>query len=249
MSAVVSGRVERWLNAPGRVMRNVSVASRLALVVVLVALVSVVVTSFVGLDRGRRLANDEIEKQLTAIGASRADEVERYVAGLERAVRGQALTPRPAAAIEAFSARFRELAAETVSSRDEALVDEYYRDVVAPELSEARGRPVNPASLIPISAAGITLQAQYVVPVADDGAARPGDADWSALHDPLDDCASRVRPAGRLRRLLPDRADCARRGVLDGEEHRLRDESAWWTAQRLPAGVAHVRTRRRPGTR
>lgn len=168
-------------------MRNVSVASRLAAVVVLVALVSVVVTSFVGLDRGRRLANDEIEKQLTAIGASRADEVERYVAGLERAVRGQALTPRPAAAIEAFSARFRELDNEPASSRDEALVDAYYRDVVAPELSEARRRPVNPASLIPITAAGITLQAQYVVPVDDDGAARPGDADWSAIHDPLDD--------------------------------------------------------------
>ena len=168
-------------------MRNVSVASRLALVVVLVALVSVVVTSIVGLDRGRRLAGDEIDKQLTAVGASRADEVERYVAGLERAVGGQALTPRPAVAIEAFSARFRELADGTATSRNEALVDEYYRDVVAPELSEARGRPVNPAGLIPISAAGVTLQAQYVVPVADGGPARPGDADWSALHDSLDD--------------------------------------------------------------
>ena len=168
-------------------MRNVSVASRLALVVVLVALVSVVVTSIVGLDQGRRLAGDEIEKQLTAVGASRADEVERYVAGLERAVIGQALTPRPAAAIEAFSARFRELADGTVSSRDEDLVDEYYRDVVAPELSEARGRPVNPASLIPTSAAGVTLQAQYVVPVTEDGRPREGDADWSTLHDPLDD--------------------------------------------------------------
>lgn len=162
-------------------------ASRLALVVVLVALVSVVVTSLVGLDRGRRLASDEIEKQVNAVGASRADEVERYVAGLERAVMGQALTPRPAAAIEAFSARFRELDSETASARDKVLVDEYYRDVVAPELSDVRDRPVNPTSLIPISDAGVTLQAQYVVPVADDGPARPGDAEWSMLHDPLDD--------------------------------------------------------------
>jgi class 3 adenylate cyclase len=168
-------------------MRNVSVASRLALVVVLVALVSVVVTSIVGLDRGRTLANDEIETQLTAVGASRADEVERYVAGLERAVRGLALTPGPAAAIDALSARFRELADGTASSRDEVLVEEYYRDVVAPELSEARGRPVNPASLVPNSAAGVTLQARYVVPVADDGQERLVDDAWSTLHDPLDD--------------------------------------------------------------
>lgn len=187
MSLAVSGWVERWSSAPGRVVRNISVASRLALVVVLVALVSVVVTSLVGLDRGRSLASDEIEKQLTAIGASRADEVERYIAGLERAVRGQALTPRPAAAIAAFSARFLELDAEAVSSRDEALVDEYYRDVIAPELSEVRGRPVNPANLIPITPAGVMLQAQYVVPVADDGPARRRDADWPVLHDPLDD--------------------------------------------------------------
>jgi class 3 adenylate cyclase len=187
VSAIVPGRVERWWSAPGRLLRNVSVASRLALVVVLVALVSVVVTSFVGLDRGRTLANDEIDKQLTAVGASRADEVERYVAGLERAVRGQALTPRPAAAIEAFATRFRQLAAEPVSSRDEALVEDYYRDVIAPELSEARGRPVNPATLVPISAAGVALQAQYVVPVTGDGAERPGDTDWSTLHDPLDE--------------------------------------------------------------
>ena len=168
-------------------MRNVSVASRLALVVVLVALVSVVVTSVVGLERGRSLANTEIDAQLTAVGAARSDQVERYIAGLKRAVAGQALTPRPAAAIEQFSERFLQLDAEPVSSRDEALVEGYYRNVVAPELSEARGRPVNPSGLLPISNAGVTLQAQYVVPAEDDGAGRTGDDEWSALHDPLDD--------------------------------------------------------------
>ena len=168
-------------------MRNVSVASRLALVVVVVALVSVVVTSVVGLERGRSLANAEIDDQLTAVGAARADQVERYIAGLERALVGQALTPRPAAAIEEFSARFRELDAEPVSSSDESLVEAYYRTVVAPELSEARGRPVNPSSLLPISNAGVTLQAQYVVPAESDGASRAGDDEWSAIHDRLDD--------------------------------------------------------------
>ena len=163
-------RVERVSGAPGRLVRNVSVASRLALVVVVVALVSVVVTSVVGLERGRSLANAEIDDQLLAVGAARADQVERYIAGLERAVVGQALTPRPAAAIEAFSERFRELGAEPVSSRDQLLVEGYYRNVVAPELSEARDRPVNPSSLLPISNAGVTLQAQYVVPAESDGA-------------------------------------------------------------------------------
>jgi class 3 adenylate cyclase len=187
---VVPQRVERMTSAPGRVLRNISVASRLALVVVLVALVSVVVTAVVGLDRGRTLAKTEIDNQLTAIGAARADQVERYISGLERAVVGQALTPRPAAVIAEFSARFAELDASPPSSRDVDLVEAYYRDVVAPDLTEARGRPVNPTSLVPVSNAGITLQAQYVVPTEDGNARRTGYDEWTELHDPLDDSLS-----------------------------------------------------------
>jgi len=183
----VPQRVDQITGAPGRFARNVSVASRLALVVVLVALVSVIVTSLVGLDSGRSLANEEIEDQLSAVGAARADQVERYIAGLKRAVAGQALTPRPATAIKELSTRYLELEADGVSSRDEAAVEEYYRDVVAPELSDARDRPVSPSSLEPTSDAGVRLQAQYVVPADDAGAARYQDADWSELHDPLDD--------------------------------------------------------------
>ncbi len=170
-------------------MRNVSVASRLALVIVLVALVSVIVTSVVGLDRGRTLANTEIDDQLSAVGAARADQVKRYVANLKRTVTGQALTPRPATVIEEFTKRFRELDAEPASVRNEELVEDYYRDVVAPELSVARGKTVSPASLVPLSDAAITLQAQYVVPTSD-GSPRSGDTEWDALHNPLDDALS-----------------------------------------------------------
>ncbi len=159
-------------------------ASRLAFVVVLVALVSVVVTSLVGLDRGGSLAEDEIRNHLSAVGAARADDVERYVSVLERAVAGQALTPQPAVAIDEFSQLFLTLVGEPVSSRDQGSVDTYYRDVVAPELSEARGRPVSTSGLVPVSDAAIALQAAYVVPDPDGVTALP---DWAAIHDPLDD--------------------------------------------------------------
>jgi class 3 adenylate cyclase len=167
------------------------VVSRLALVVVLVALVSVVVTSIVGLNRGADLADAEIEDELTAVGAARADQVERYLAGLQRAVVGQALTPRPAAAIEEFATLFAELDAEPASSRDRAAVDAYYRDVVAPELADARDRPVRASTLVPVDDAAITLQARYVVPL-EEGEKRPPASDdivdtWTSLDDPLDD--------------------------------------------------------------
>ena len=178
--------MQRLRGAPGRFTRNISVASRLALVVVLVALVSVVVTSIVGLDRGSSLAEGEIRSQLSAVGAARADEVVRYVGSLERAVIGQALTPRPALAIEEFRAAFADLAADPANARDRDAVETYYRDVVAPELSEARGRPVSASSLLPVSNAAITLQAQFVVPDPDTGLPPERSPAWSAIDDPLD---------------------------------------------------------------
>jgi len=173
-------------DAPARFTRNISVASRLALVVVVVALVSVVVTSLVGLDQGSRLADEEIEDQMSAVSAARSNQVVRYIASLERSMVGQALTPRPAVAIEQFSEVFEQLDAETVSSRDLKLVDEYYRDVVVPELSEARDRPVGVSGLVPVAPAAITLQARYVVPDPETGAAPTGLPEWSAIDDPLD---------------------------------------------------------------
>jgi class 3 adenylate cyclase len=161
-------------------------------VVVLVALVSVVVTSIVGLNQGSRLADQEIEDQLVAVGAARADEVERYVASLERTVVGQSLTPRPALAIAEFSDLFRELDAESVSSRDRDRVELYYRDVVAPELSAARDRPVSTAGLVPVSDAAITLQAQYVVPDPETGLPPQRLPEWAAVHDPIDDAMTEL---------------------------------------------------------
>ncbi len=171
---------------PGAFVRNISLATRLSLVVVLVALVSVVVTSLVGLERGGSLAGDEIDDQLSAVGAARADQVERYVAGLGRAVAGQALTPRPAQAIEQFSQQFEELDGETASSSDRIAVETYYGDVVVPELSTARDRPVRIQSLVPVSDAAVALQARYVVAVPDDGSVPRELPDWAAIHDPLD---------------------------------------------------------------
>ncbi len=183
---LVPGRIERVRSAPGGFARNVSVASRLALVVVLVALVSVVVTSIVGLDRGAGLAEDEIKDQLSAVGAARSDNVERYIGSLERAVIGQALTPRPAVVIEQLTQIFRQINAEPPSSQDRQTVETYYRDVVAPELSEARDRPVRASGLVPVSDAAITLQAQFVVPDPQTGVPPARLPDWTEIDDPLD---------------------------------------------------------------
>ena len=173
---------------PGRIVRSTSVATRLSLVVVLVALISLVITSIVGLQRGSDLADNLLRSKLSSVAAARADEVERYVGSLERATIAQAISPSTAEAISVFADAFDELDAETLSQREEELVDDYYIDVVAPELAAARGRPVSAASLVPRIPAAVSLQAKYVVPDGDSGGlltdAGDGSA-WSELHSSL----------------------------------------------------------------
>jgi class 3 adenylate cyclase len=175
-------------SAPGRIVRNISVATRLSLVVLLVALISLVITSIIGLSRGGELADDVLSGRITALGAARADEVERYVGSLERAAIAQAISPSTAAAIDQFAEAYVELQAEEPSTTDAVAVDDYYRDTVAPELTAARGRPVSPASLVPRDPAAVHLQANYVVPSDGDGGVLTDAGEgsrWSELHNSL----------------------------------------------------------------
>lgn len=181
--------------APRRVLRNMSVVTRLSLVVVLVALVSLVITSVVGLRRGSDLADDVLRDQINSLGAARTDQVERYVGGLRRVVVAQAISPSTAAAISEFSDAYRELQANGPSDADEKAVGSYYVDVVAPELSIVRGRPISAASLAPRAPAAVYLQSKYVVPAGDDGSLLSDANDgsrWSEVHDGLHQSFSEV---------------------------------------------------------
>jgi len=178
------GKIAAW---PGRVVRNTSVATRLSLVVLLVALVSLVITSVVGLQRGSDVADRVLQARLGSIGAARADEVERYIGGLQRSVTGQAISPSTAQAIGDFSDAYQELGGDDPSTEEAEAVEAYYVDVVAPELSEVRGRPVSAATLVPREPAAVKLQANYVIPAAAGGLlADAGDGStWSELHSEL----------------------------------------------------------------
>ena len=180
--------LSRTVAAPGRIARNTSVATRLSLVVVLVALVSLVSASVVGLWRGGELADEVLRSRVTSISAARADEVERYMEDLQRAVIGQAISPSTATAINDFAEAYRELQGVEPSAENAVAVDDYYRDTVAPELSAVRGRPVSPASLVPSDPAAVHLQANYVVGSDDDQGLLEDAGDgsrWSAVHRTL----------------------------------------------------------------
>lgn len=178
-------KIAAW---PGRIVRNTSVATRLSLVVLLVALISLVIAAAVGLQRSGELADNVFRARIESLGSARADEVERYIESLERAAISQAISPSTARAIRDFADAYEELDSETPSSADESAVNSYYVDVVAPELSAVRERPVSAASIAPRTPAAVHLQANYVVPGDETGLlADAGDGSrWSELHGSLD---------------------------------------------------------------
>ncbi|MBT8240677.1 MAG: adenylate/guanylate cyclase domain-containing protein [Acidimicrobiia bacterium] len=185
--------------APGRIARNTSVATRLSLVVLLVALISLVITAVVGLARGGEVTEGVLRERITAIGAGRAEQVELYLGGLERAVISEAISPDTAEAIDEFAAAHRELQRVEPSLAEQRELETHYVDTVAPALSAIRGRQVTAASLIPRDPAAVHLQANYVAPRAEDVGLLDDAGDgsrWSELHSSVNqsgiDFAARI---------------------------------------------------------
>ena len=155
--------------------------------IVLVALISLAITSIVGLQRGSQIADAVLQARVTSLGATRADEVERYVGSLQRAAVGQAISPSTARAINDFTDAYKELNSSQPTAADETAVNAFYADVIAPELADVRGRPVIASGLVPDADAAISLQAAYVVPSGEgDLLAGTDDGnDWFGLHREL----------------------------------------------------------------
>ena len=180
----VRGTLAKIAYWPIRTFRDISVATRLSLVIVLVALVSLAITSIVGLQRGSQIADEVLQARVTSLGAARADEVERYVGSLQRAAVGQAISPSTARAISEFADAYKELNSKTPTTNDQTAVSAFYADVVAPGLAEVRGRPVVATGLVPSANAAVTLQAAFVVPSGEGNLlAGTGDSSgWFGLH-------------------------------------------------------------------
>lgn len=176
--------------AMGPVARRLSIATRLSLLVVLVAVVSLGVTTAFAVDRGSDLMRQAVDDRLDAVVAGRADGVVRYLRAREDYITALAASPATAEAIRGFAAALQELGEVPPSAEVEDRLADHYLQEVVPELEAARGAPVPVASLVPITDAGVTLQAGWVTPVYD--AAAPGAIDdnrdgtaWTALHAEL----------------------------------------------------------------
>ncbi|MDH4077125.1 MAG: adenylate/guanylate cyclase domain-containing protein [Acidimicrobiia bacterium] len=141
-----------------------SVATRLALVALLVTLISLGVTAVAGLRRGNQLADSLIESRLATISASRGDEIERYVASVRTAIAALAASPGAVDAIERLGAAYDRLSTPSLTTTEVSDLSKYYVETVVPELQTVRGTQVGLSALLPTQPSAARLQAAYSVP-------------------------------------------------------------------------------------
>lgn len=156
-------------------MSHVSVASRLALVALLVTLVSLAITAAVGLYRGSELADELIETRLESVAASRSSEISLYLGSVRREVGALAASPGALDAIGRLGEAYRELDRESASSREVTELTEHYLTEIVPSLRDARGENVGVSFLVPDSAASVRLQLAYTVPAGPGSGGTPLD--------------------------------------------------------------------------
>jgi class 3 adenylate cyclase len=174
----------------GPVARRLSIATRVALLIVLVAVVSLAVTAALAFERGAGLLNAAVSERLDAVVAGRADGVALHIRARQDRVTALAASPATGEAVLGFAAALEELAADPVTpDLEDGLADHYLEEVI-PGLEAVRGTPVPVSSLLPVTDAAVRLQAGWVtagedeVPPSAVDDNRDGTA-WTSLHTAL----------------------------------------------------------------
>jgi class 3 adenylate cyclase len=151
-----------------RPLRNASLATRVALVALLVTLASLGVTAAVGLTRGTELANGIADDRLVSVAAARGASVELALTTIRRQIDAMAASPGAAAAITELDRAYRELVTRPIASTDVEELTEFYLADIVPRLERVRGSQVGASFLVPDASAAVYLQHAYTMP-GDDG--------------------------------------------------------------------------------
>ena len=171
--------------------RNISMASWLAVAVLIVTVTSLVVTSFLSLTYGQDLADGLIDSQLQGRASVKADAIARYVNSMRARTAAIATSRGTLEAAERFNLAYADLGTLESSVVDEAsdIVDSFYRDGFAPALEDAVGISVGWRSLVPVDDAAVYLQRHYVAGSEAAGDTLIDDAgdgsSWSEAHRDL----------------------------------------------------------------
>lgn len=158
-----------------RIIGNTSLATRLALVALVVTLVSLAITAAVGLARGSDLADEIADDRFVSVASSRGDALEAATTSYERSLIALASSPAAADAIQALGEAYLELNDQPVDATSTNDLTEFYLSDVVPALEDVRDTRVGAAFLVPDGNAAVYLQNAYSIPRAPGGGAEHAD--------------------------------------------------------------------------
>jgi len=160
-----STREEQATEQAGWWAHHTSVATRLAIAVLVVSITSVVVSVVVASSGAGSEGEDLLHTRLSTIGGGKAAELEAYVAAVEAEVDALGSSQTLIEGVQEFSRAHGELATLTeddVSAEGQALAG-FYLDDFVPALEEVRGEAVDVLELASgLDSAATYLQAAYI---------------------------------------------------------------------------------------
>jgi class 3 adenylate cyclase len=190
-----------WYRKPAGWARNISLATWLAVAVLLVTVTSLVVTTVISLTHGQTLAEGITDTRLSGGSELKADSIGSALGTAERQVRALADSPAIVGVASEFTAAFAELGTLDRSAVDESgeVVSTFYRDTFTPQLNDALGTTTSWLTLVPTTDAATYLQRHYTASSDEETALIEDAGDgstWSAVnrehHDGFLELAQRL---------------------------------------------------------
>ena len=150
-------------------MRNITVATRIAIAIMLVAVGALAATLIYGAVTRDDLSRDALEVRAVASSTAKADELSRYIESINSGTLQLASSEMVIDAAQRFTSTYKELPGlDTLSDDQQGSLLPLYRDVFLPGLEAARGSVVSPGSVMPSTDAALYLQTVYFQAAADD---------------------------------------------------------------------------------
>jgi class 3 adenylate cyclase len=169
--------------------RNISVATRIATAIIVIAVGALAVTLVYGTIVRDNLTRTSLDARFSAATTAKADELGRYVDSLTADALQLASSPMTADASRRFARAYSELPApDSLNQKLRTAVLADYREVYVPALTEARARPVAIGDVSPATDGARYLQGAYLgVALLDEVQAVSIDdakdgSSWSEVH-------------------------------------------------------------------
>ncbi|MGK7943675.1 MAG: adenylate/guanylate cyclase domain-containing protein [Microcystaceae cyanobacterium] len=143
-------------------LKKTSIRSKLQTVLLLVCLISILITGYIGYTSARQALNASIYEGLTALRVRQANEIEAYYDRLQQEVLSFSESPVVVQAFRAFKPAFQQLNEQTLTPTQLQKLRDFYEDEVFPRLGKSEEITPLVDTYLPQSNAARYLQYRFI---------------------------------------------------------------------------------------